>query len=833
VIRSIPVKTFPRHSFFFGIFAILLLSLESKGADSKLDFTQDIRPILSDKCFFCHGPDEHERGADLRLDNAKDAFADLGGYAAIVAGKPLESELILRILDEDDPMPPEKSHKTLKSEEVELLTRWIVEGAEYSEPWAYVQPKKNSIPKVGDQKWPVNWIDRFVLSRLESESLQPSLDADPVTLIRRLHFDLTGLPPTPEEADAFVDGKTDFDTVVDDLLASPHFGERMAMYWLDLVRYADTVGYHGDQDHNISPYRDYVIRSFNENMPFDQFTIEQIAGDLLPNSGKWQKVASGYNRLLQTSHEGGIQKKEYNAIYAADRVRNVSAVWMGATVGCAQCHDHKYDPYTIKDHYAMAAFFADIHDDGYSGNTLPANRQPEMLFLTDEQEAELAKIEAEIEPLFDKATQKSLEKLDVEKAKLVASSKVGKGNKKAIQNKISEVDRRIASIAPAEERQAWAQLHSKRKAIQKEGRLTMITAAKPPREMRVLPRGNWQDNTGDIVNADVPGFLGSIPVDSRTPTRLDLAEWLTNGETGVGEMTARVFANRFWYLFFGTGISRSLDDFGGQGVPPENPELLDNLAVHFYESGWDVKAMVRFLVTSRAYRQSSITPPELKERDPHNQLVARQSRYRLPAEAIRDNALAVSGLLVDQQGGTSAKPYQPIGYFRHLNFPVRTYKAHKNQDQWRRGVYVHWQRMFLHPMMKAMDAPSREECTAQRPRSNTPNAALVLLNDPTFLEAARVFAIRVLAEGGDSIDSRLNFAFREALSRLPDPEERTVMTSLLKATRADYENNPNSAASLLENGMAPTPMEVDPIDLASWTAITRALLNLNETVTRN
>lgn len=817
-------------------FCVLLLSLiaTKPNAEEKLDFNRDVRPILSDKCFFCHGPDEHERGADLRLDTPEAAFADLGGYSAIVAGKPNESEIIYRILDQEDPMPPEKSHKTLKPEEISILTRWVEEGAEYSEPWAYVPPKRTRPPSVENRDWPENWVDQFVLSRLEKEGLTPSPDADPVTLIRRLHFDLTGLPPNPQDVDDFVSGKKTLESVVDELLASPHFGERLAIYWLDLVRYADTVGYHGDQDHNISPYRDYVIRAFNNNLPFDQFTTEQLAGDLLPDPDKWQKIATGYNRLLQTSHEGGIQKKEYDAIYAADRVRNVSAVWMGATVGCAQCHDHKYDPYTIKDHYALAAFFSDIHDVGYNGNSLPTNRPPEMLFFHDELEKQLAEVEFAISELLDDDTLTTLETLHSEKEKLVASVKKSKDEEKtAIQAGIAELQRKINATATAEERDAWTTLTDQKEAIQKQGRPTMITVARPPREMRILPRGNWQDDTGDVVTADVPDFMGSIKGSSGAPTRLDLAHWLTDSETGSGGLTARVFANRFWYLFFGTGISRSLDDFGGQGVPPENPELLDNLAIEFVSSGWDVKKLVRLLVTSRSYRQSSITPQQLQEIDPHNQLVARQSRYRLPAELIRDNALAVSGLLVREIGGDSAKPYQPAGYFRHLNFPTRTYHSDNSDEQWRRGLYVHWQRMFLHPMMKAMDAPSREECTAQRPRSNTPNAALVLLNDPTFLEAARVFAVRVLAEGGSKTDARLDFAFRETLSRLPDEEERSVMTDLLQNTMAEYEKNPKQAAALLENGIATSPENTDVVELASWTAITRALLNLNETVTRN
>ncbi|MDF2376763.1 MAG: PSD1 and planctomycete cytochrome C domain-containing protein [Verrucomicrobiales bacterium] len=821
----------------FSLIWLFLAQAVSSGAGEKaVDFNRDIRPILSDKCFFCHGPDSHERKADLRLDTPD------GAKSAIVAGDLEASEFFYRITtdDPDDLMPPEDSHKKLTGEEVALLTRWIEEGAAYAAPWAYVPPVKHSPPPVKDAAWPANWVDHFVLARLDEETLEPSPPADPVTLVRRLHFDLTGLPPTPERVDSFLadvekDPESAWTGLVDELLASPHFGERLAIYWLDLVRFADTVGYHGDQDHNISPYRDYVIRAFNRNLPFDRFTREQIAGDLLPESGKWQKVASGYNRLLQTSHEGGIQAKEYNAIYNADRIRNVSEVWMGATVGCAQCHDHKYDPFTIRDHYALGAFFADIHDDGFNGNTLPANRQPEMMFYPDEVEKRIAELTAERNAIFPDRAGIRVADLEAKIAKLESEIKKGKDRKRKEElgkEKIA-AEAALLALVPEEERERWKEIEKSLAAGAEAGRYTMVTEAKPPRTMRVLPRGNWQDDSGEVVDPAVPAFLGEIgKPEGEKADRLDLADWLVDPANGSGGLTARVMANRFWYLFFGTGISRSLSDFGGQGEPPANPELLDSLAVAFYESGWDVKQMVRLLVTSRAYRQSSIASPGLLERDPHNQLVARQSRYRLPAELMRDNALAVSGLLVDEIGGASVKPYQPAGYFRHLNFPTRTYQQHDDKRQWRRGLYVHWQRMFLHPMMKAMDAPSREECTAERPRSNTPNAALVLLNDPTFVEAARVFAQEVIGAESEA-RLRIDWAFAKALSRSPDEEELRALENLLAKTGGEYRSNPEEAAKFLENGIAPVPEDVDPVELASWTAVTRAILNLNETMTRN
>ena len=592
--------------------------------------------------------------------------------------------------------------------------------------------------------------------------------------------------------DAFVSAKGDFETIwsnlVDELLQSPHFGERIAMYWLDLVRYADTVGYHGDQDHNIAPYRDWVIDSLNKNLPFDQFTREQLAGDLLPNPTIEQKIATGYNRLLQTSHEGGVQAKEYLTIYAADRIRNVSNVWMGATVGCAQCHDHKFDPYSIKDFYSMVAFFADIDEEKHfkvGTNALPTKRPPEIAVLNPTERALLADL----------------------KQRLTKA-----------QNEEQPTDALEAEIA----------------LVEKRARLTMITVAlKEPRPTRVLPRGNWLDESGELVEPSIPTFLGKLDTGDRRATRLDLANWLVDTENGTGGLTARVFTNRFWYLFFGTGISKSLDDFGGQGEPPANPELLDNLAVFFYESGWDVKAMVRLLVTSRAYRQSSLETPDLRALDPHNQLVARQSRYRLPAEIVRDNALAISGLLVKGSSPRTSKPYQPAGYYRHLNFPTRKYKSDTDDRQWRRGIYVHMQRQFPHPMLKAMDAPSREECTAQRPRSNTPTAALVLLNDPTFVEAARVFASRIIEHGGDSTGTRLDFAYRQALGRKPDREEIQLHRQLLKSSMEEFSKAPEAATELLNVGIAPAAGDISPIEHAAWTTVTRVILNLSETVTRN
>ncbi|MGY8671997.1 MAG: PSD1 and planctomycete cytochrome C domain-containing protein [Verrucomicrobiia bacterium] len=783
-----------------------LSGLNTVSAAKRIDFNRDLRPVLSDKCFFCHGPDGKHREAGLRLDVGAAAKKE-----AIVPGNADASPLIGRIFshDQDELMPPPESGKRLSDAEKAMIRDWINQGAEYQEYWAYVRPQSHDVPGNKGAMNGGNWIDSFITVRLKEEGLAASPSADQITLIRRLCFDLTGLPPTPAEVDAFVNSKDAkaYEVLVERLLNSERFGERLAMYWLDLVRYADTVGYHGDQDHAITPYRDYVIDSFNRNKPFDVFTKEQLAGDLIPDAGMEQKIASGYNRLLQTSHEGGVQAKEYLAIYAADRVRNISAVWMGATVGCAQCHDHKYDPYTIKDFYSMAAFFADIDEDshlvaskrrGLNFNALPTPRPPEILVGSENDRTRFAQITAEVAKL---AGSIKSEKEAEKKTKLSA-------DKKAPDAELGELGLRV--------------------------RKTMITVTVEPRIMRVLPRGNWLDDSGPVVHSAIPEFMGKLNTKKQRATRLDLANWLTDPDPsgGAGGLTARVFANRFWYLLFGSGLAGVLDDFGGQGDPPMHPDLLDNLAVEF-QKDWDVKRLFKLILMSQTYRQSSLTPANLAEHDPLNRFYARQSRHRLDAEMVRDAALSVSGLLVELRGGGSVKPYQPAGYYRHLNFPTRKYAAHTDDRQWRRGLYMHWQRQYLHPMLKALDAPSREECTAQRPRSNTPVAALTLLNDPTFVEAARIFAQRVLREGGTSVYERMSHAYRLALSRSPDSWERDQLTSLLIATRAEYRKDPGAARELLLNGIRSADDGLPEIELAAWVMICRAILNLNEVITRN
>jgi hypothetical protein len=748
-----------------------------------VDFNRDIRPILSDNCYQCHGPDRNKRKAGLRLDTRDGLFAGREGRVPIVPSKPGDSELLRRVTttDAEERMPDPKSGKSLSGRQIAVIRRWIEQGAVWKGHWAYLKPVRPVVPAVDDTRFIRNDVDRFLLAKLRDAGLQPSPEADRVTQARRLWFDLTGLPPTPADVEAFsADPSGDaYEKLVDRLLASPAYGERMAVAWLDLVRYADSIGYHSDNPMSVAPYRDYVIRSFNANKPFDRFTLEQLAGDLLPGATLEQRVASAYNRLLQTTEEGGAQAKEYEAKYAADRVRNVSTVWLGTTMGCCQCHDHKFDPFTMRDFYSFAAFFADI------------------------QEAAVGRREAGI-PVLDARQAATLRR---------ASKRIG--------DLVGQATRPLALLAPLGA--AWSEEIAQASAVPH----TLVTVSGPPRTVRLLPRGNWMDDSGPIMAPAVPVSLGKVTAPSRA-TRLDLARWLVAADN---PLTARVFVNRLWKLYLGQGLARPLDDLGSQGEAPLHAELLDWLAVEFQESGWDVKHLVRLLVTSGAYRESSQASPALKEADPYNRLFGRQTPWRLDAEFVRDQALAVSGLLSRQIGGPSVKPYQPPGYWAALNFPPREWQNDTGEKLYRRGLYAHWQRTFLHPSLLAFDAPTREECTVERPRSNIPQQALVLLNDPTYVEAARVLAERIVRTNAD-VREQVSWAFREVLLRPPTAEEMRILTDLYARHAHQYAADLTAARKLLAVGAHPAPADLDAAQLAAWTSVARALLNLHETITR-
>ena len=825
---------------------LLACSLVSAGA---VDFNRDVRPILSDKCFACHGPDKKERKADLRLDTREGAFADLGGYAAIVAGKPEQSEAYHRLVtdDKDELMPPPKAHKPLSEKEIHTLRQWIAEGAEWEIHWSFQSLERPPAPAHEDAGFVRNAIDRFVGEARQAHGLQHASEADPITLARRLYLDLTGLAPTPEEVRRFVADPSPqaCDQLVETLLASEHFGERMAIYWLDLVRYADTIGYHSDNFMEVSAYRDYVIDAFNRNLPYDQFTIEQLAGDLLPEPTLAQRVASGYNRLLQTTEEGGAQPGEYLAIYAADRVRNVSEVWLGATMGCCQCHDHKYDPLTIRDFYSMEAFFADLKEKP------TGRREPNMRMATPAQEAEIAALRIQL-------AENSLENVLARDKSLTAKVEAGRAawekaprkapdSEKSLPPEIGKILKKEPGSLAEEERQKLAahylsiapELAEHRKKLEglkkrfeqaEAGVKTMLVseAIETPRAIRILPRGNWLDESGEIVEPAVPAFFPSKPVAGRRATRFDLAEWIVSD---TNPLTARAFANRLWALFFGEGISRNLADLGGQGVPPSHPELLDWLAAEFRDSGWDIKHMIRLMVTSGTYRQNSTGSLESRQSDPGNIWLARQGRWRLDAELVRDAALRISGLLAEEQGGKSVKPYQPVGYWQHLNFPQREWQPDKGANLYRRGLYTFWCRTFLHPAMLAFDAPSREECTAQRARSNTPQQGLVLLNDPVYVEASRVFGQNISAQGR-TVEEKIAAAWTRATSRPPTAEETGILKALFEKQHDRYASDAESAKQLLSIGESPPPEDENAAELAAWTQVARAILNAYETTSR-
>lgn len=1005
---------------FMALLLGLVVALPPADAE-KLQFDRDILPILSDKCFACHGPDPAVRQANLRLDTKEGAFSAPSGYPIIVPGEPENSELVLRITHEniDQRMPPQISNRQPTQEQIDTLIQWIAEGAEWEEHWVYSLPERNEPPTVENAAWVRNPIDAFILQRLETEGLTPSVGADKRTLIRRLSFDLTGLLPTPAEVEQFLrdESPNAYASLVNRFLSEPQYGERMAMYWLDLVRYADTSGYHADENVSIWPYRDYVIKAFNDNMPFNQFTVENLAGDLLSNPTPAQKVAAGYNRLNQTTSEGGAQAKEYLAIYAADRVRTTASVWLGATLGCAQCHDHKFDPYTAKDFYSFAAFFADVKGPGvYGGGSkwepvvmLPTPTQESALRDIDDEltklerifkasspglEAEQAEWENEVRSLLESTEQTDFVWIDdaqanggrtegtwefvgkneapvfsklysrkqtAEPEKTVqhafrganrtftvaegdqlfayvwldpesppetvmlqwndgtwdhrafwGEDKINFGeigsdtpahkpmgslpavgewvrlevdpadvglNPESVLNGIAfvqfggtaywdmagvattrgsavkhthteqviaaiQVDPSVRTthqreqiaaeyrrITPALDgiRNQIAALQKQKGEIEAQIPYSLTTESTLPRTTRVLPRGNWMDDSGEIVEPMIPAFLGDLNIKNRRSTRLELAQWIASMDN---PLTARTFVNRLWALYFGTGLSRVLDDLGAQGEPPIHPELLDWLAVEFVESGWNVKHIVKLLVTSNTYRQSSKSNEVLEEKDAYNRLLARQSRWRLDAEVVRDNALQLSGLLVSKIGGPSVRPYQPKGYYSNLNFPKRVYMHDADENQYRRGLYTHWQRTFLHPSMMAFDAPSRQECTAERATSNTPMQALTLLNDPSYVEAARVFAARIIQEGGESVTDRINWAYQWTLSRMPQPKELEIMINLYEKHQTEYTANLDAASTLVATGEAPLTEGIEVDELAGWTSVARVILNLHETIMR-
>ena len=746
-------------------------------------FNRDVRPILSDNCFECHGPDAAKRKADLRLDTGAP------GQAIITAGKPDKSELFKRIThtDQEERMPPVDSGRVLALGDIKILRTWIEQGGKWEKHWAFIPPSRPAILPATNSAWPSGAIDRFVLAKLKRAGLQPSPRADKETLLRRVSFDLTGLPPIPREIDAFLADASPraFERVVDRLLASPRYGERMALDWLDAARYADSHGYSLDRRRVMWPWRDWVIGAFNDNMPFDRFAVEQIAGDLLPDSTVDQQVATGFNRNHSIQSEGGVINEEYRVETVVDRVETTSAVFLGLTFGCARCHDHKYDPISQKEFYEFYALFNNVPETAHVGNAdkladkpfvkLPSAAQREQM---DRQRAEIAE----------------LEKKSVEEKKLKAA------------------------------RKALAALGQAVPTAMVMGELS------PARKTFVLTRGQYDQPSDVEVSAGLPAALGQWPA-AAPRNRLGLAKWIVGSEN---PLTARVVVNRLWQMHFGTGIVKSSEDFGAQGEWPTNPALLDWLADEFVRSGWNRKAMHKLIVMSATYRQASRVTPGLLEADPANRLFARGPRFRLPAEMIRDHALAASGLLVGRLGGESVRPYQPPGLWDDVVYEnVPRFVQDHGGKLYRRSLYTYWKRSVPPPNMQAFDAPSREVCVLTRAKTNTPLAALVLMNDPTFVEASRKLAERVLHDGGATAESRLALLHRLVCGRRPTERELDLLRGGLAELQTSFRAEPEAARRLLAVGESPHDPVLDAVELAAYASLANAVLGTDEAITRN
>jgi hypothetical protein len=1021
-----------------------------------VDFNRDIRSILSDTCFQCHGPDEAKREAELRLDTKAGAFVELDGHRVIVPNQPAGSELFRRITaeDADERMPPADAERKLTARQIELIRRWIEQGAKWEEHWSFVAPQRPALPTVQNAGWPRSPIDYFILARLERERLAPSAETEKTTLIRRVTLDLTGLPPTPAEVDAFLadDSPDAYEKVVDRLLRSPRYGERMAMQWLDAARYADTAGYQTDGERQMWRWRDWVIEALNRNLPFDQFTVEQLAGDLLPNPTLDQLIATGFNRNHRANSEGGIVFEEYMVEYAVDRVDTTATVWLGLTMGCARCHDHKYDPLLQKDFYRTLAYFNNIPERGRVikyGNSPPLIKSP-----TQTQQQQLQELDRELaaarrdfqnrrqelaaahaaweaslanSPKIDWSITESLVvhlPLDGDTAAaaggsargefkggepVYASGKLGQavelggqqfidvadvakfsGHEKAsfaawifhrgqqpgaVLSLMDEEDSRdkgfsiiingegqlhvnfgprwlddalrlhterpltpgrwhhvavtydglqmagglkvyvdgqlqpvtvlldmftgtftttpplrigsqgtesqfhgliddvryytrelspdeVAVVATAESihdiatipadkrtagqadkmreyflrhaapdsvRESYARLEELRKqraALEESIPTTMVMQElAEPRETFVLKRGEY-DKPGEKVSRGVPASLSPLPTGAPS-NRLGFAQWLVDPSN---PLTSRVAVNRYWQMYFGTGLVKTVEDFGSQGERPSHPELLDWLATEFIRSGWDIKAMQKLIVMSATYRQSSHVTPALLQRDPDNRLLARAPRLRLPAETVRDQALAASGLMTPTIGGPSVKVYQPDGLWSDI--ASDSFTQDHGDKLYRRSLYIFWKRTVPPPSMTTFDASSRETCIVHRSRTNTPLQALALLNDITYVEAARALAQRMMTEGGDTHRERLAFGFRLITARSPALAESAILLAGFERNLAKYRENQDAATKLVSVGESKWSADTDVAELAAYTAAANLILNLDEAVTK-
>ena len=835
---------------------------EQAGSAASPDFNRVIRPILSENCYKCHGPDDGARKSELRFDDRAKALGPAkSGRIAIVPGAPERSEMVARISnkDPDKRMPPVSTGKKLTASQIESLTAWIRGGAAYEPHWAYVKPVRPALPQVSQTNWVRTPVDQFILSRLEQEGLKTSPEADRYTLIRRVSLDLTGLPPTPEQVDAFIrdTGPGVYEQVIDRLLDSPTFGEHWARMWLDLARYADSAGYADDPPRTIWAYRDYVIKAFNQNKPFDQFTLEQIAGDLLPEPTEEQRVATAFHRNTMTNNEGGTDDEEFRNAAVVDRVNTTMAVWMGTSIACAQCHHHKYDPFSQEEYFRLFAILNNTEDADRS------DEAPVKRLYTPEQKQQLRRAQsesAEIDQKFKAMTPESAARASrwarEFPLELVWQYAVGRVSAPLTQpeeaNEYANPPKLILDLflqpgCPDMDQSSilyqWYRSHvdpelkpEQARAAELARKIQEIQPDTVPmmrelegaqrRKTHVQLRGNFL-SFGEEVTEGVPAVFNPLPKDT-PPDRLALARWLVDPEN---PLTARVIVNRFWEQIFGIGLVRTSEDFGSQGDLPSHPQLLDWLATEFVSSGWDIKGLLKLMVTSATYCQSSRVTPELLEHDPDNRLLARGPRFRLTAEQIRDQALAVSGLLSRKMYGPPVRPPQPsLGLTAAFGSSL-DWKTSEGEDRFRRAIYTEWRRTNPYASLSTFDAPNREVCALRRTRSNTPLQALVMLNDPVYVEAAQALGER-MARAQGTVQEKLALGFRLCLARPPRQAELARLMDFYEQARGQYEQDVKQAKEMIAEPDGLGPEDLPPAQLAAWSAVGNVLLNLDETLMR-
>jgi hypothetical protein len=745
-------------------------SISLNTADS-VDYNLHIRPILSDRCFKCHGPDAGQRKADLRLDTPEGAFAalkDAPDQHAIIPGSPERSHVYLRIASSDtsEVMPPPSSNLKLTTEEIATIKKWIQQGATYKPHWAFTAPKKTQLPDVSDKEWPINEIDHFILSGMEDAGLEPNARADDERLLKRLALDITGLPPSLSFQDEFLNDHSDnkYEKAIDRLLSQPQYGEKMATYWMDVARYADSHGYQDDGLRTMWPWRDWVIHAFNKNYPYDQFVTWQVAGDQLPNPTREQLLATGFNRNHKITQEGGVIDEEYRIEYVTDRTNTFGKAFLALTFECAKCHDHKYDPITQKDYYSTFAFFNQVPEKGLGGDiTLASLADPPKMKITTEE----------------------------------------------INNILTFINKKDTTAVEV-----------------------MVMEDMPKkRQTHILKRGVY-DAPGDIVSIDLPPAI--LPYDSLKfgNNRLGLARWLVDKKN---PLTARVFVNRIWQEFFGVGLVKTSGDFGMQGEMPSHPQLLDWLAVDFMENNWNIKRLVKQIVMSSTYRQSSVVGKEKLETDPANILLSRAPRLRMTAETIRDLALASSDLLVKEIGGPSVKPYQPKGIWESSTSGrgvLARYVQDHGDKLYRRGLYSFIKRTVPPPGMLVFDASNRDQCEVKRMRTNTPLQALVLMNDPLILESSRVFAERLILEKS-SIEQKIEKAFRSIVCRTPKEEELRILIKYMKESEVAFSQSTEKAKQFISAGEYPHAKIDNVVQLASLMQVIHTIYNMEESITKS